>query len=181
MRGDPGIQGTPGLQGFTGLTGEPGTAGPAGAQGPAGPPGVQGPVGRPGTPGSHGGTDKLRAPKSSGSEKNDQISYDDQNVTTILPLPPLTSKIAFSAHRSTTASSPQNPVNFDKVILNEGNGYLNGIFIVPVSGIYFISCTMELHAASTFFLVHRHELEFETLCNLKTYVNKFGVNNYIHN
>ena len=76
--------------------GEPGAAGSAGAQGP---------VGRPGTL-------CLR------SEKYDHISYDDHNGTTILPLPPVTSKIVVFAHRSTNGASPQNPLNFDNVILN---------------------------------------------------------------
>ncbi|KAM9315722.1 EMILIN-1 [Gastrophryne carolinensis] len=115
------------LQDFMGPPGLPGPPGPIGKTGPQGPQGPPGHPGKEGTPGKQGpvGPPGLRGEQGP------------------IGLPPDIPEISFSAALTVPVNEP-GTVQFDKVLVNDGNGYdaITGIFTAPVEGRYFFSAIL---------------------------------------
>ncbi|XP_043926874.1 otolin-1 [Protopterus annectens] len=121
QKGDNGEQGPKGLAGEVGPVGPPGPAGPQGSTGPKGDRGTEGKVGNPGLTGSPG----LRGFK---GEKGECKPF-------------ITTAFSVGLQRQRSFPFPGTPVRFEKVFLNENNGYnvRTGKFTAAIEGIYSFS------------------------------------------
>ncbi|XP_052791915.1 complement C1q tumor necrosis factor-related protein 4-like [Mya arenaria] len=93
----------------------------------------------------------------SGFNTSDASVPSDVNIANVFPLHPLprsrraVANIAFSAYLTHTQSHQTNTaVRFDKVLLNDGNGYnaFTGAFTAPLSGVYMFSFHFDSHTLS---------------------------------
>ena len=141
MVGPPGLPGSPGRQGEHGVAGPPG---------PPGATGLPGPPGEPGVPGIDGESKVIATNAPSTTESLSTIASPAENGPRTVSF--------FASLTTSSLAAPQNPITYDAVSLNHGNGYLNGIFHVPTTGVYFISASMRTSGSVQIFLVLRHNV-----------------------
>ncbi|XP_063162630.1 otolin-1 [Candoia aspera] len=138
-KGDPGLKGDPGEKGERGLVGRKGAKGLSGSPGSQGPPGLKGDPGRQGKMGSSGiqGMPGLPGQKGEKGQKG--------NCKAVEPT-------AFSAglQKRRSFPLPGSPVRFDKVFLNENEGYHaeSGIFTATTGGTYYFSYHLSISSKS---------------------------------
>lgn len=138
-KSDRGLKGNPGKKGERGLVGRKGAKGLAGSPGSQGPSGLKGDPGRQGQMGSSGfqGMLGLRGQKGQKGQKG--------NCKAVEP-------IAFSAgfHKRRSFPLPGSPMRFDKVFLNENDGFHveSGICIATTGGTYYFSYHLSISSKS---------------------------------
>lgn len=148
LKGDQGEHGESGPKGDAGMKGDPGEKGETGQPGMTGSTGMQGPVGSPGVPGMKGdpgihGEVGLEGPTGLPGRKGAKGQKGDCN-----PVEPT----AFSAglQKKRSFPMPGSPVRFEKVFLNENEGYHadSGIFTAGSGGIYSFSYHLSVSSKS---------------------------------
>jgi hypothetical protein len=129
IAGTQGAAGPAGTQGPAGPAGTQGPAGPAGTQGPAGPAGAQGPAGLAGAQGPAGLAGAAGATGPAG------------------PVGPKGAAVLVSAYQANVlplAPNKETTITFNQQLVAPAAGYTpaNGTFVVPQSGIYQFSFSM---------------------------------------
>uniref|UniRef100_A0A3P9N9J7 C1q and TNF related 2 n=1 Tax=Poecilia reticulata TaxID=8081 RepID=A0A3P9N9J7_POERE len=141
-RGDPGRPGNPGKPGVKGREGVIGKAGPRGAKGLRGSPGVAGKQGKKGELGDRG----------------QQGPPGGCNCGTA-------ARSAFSVAVTKSYPKERMPINFNRILLNEGNHYnvSSGKFVCQIPGVYYFTYDITLankHLAIG--LVHNGQYKIKT-------------------